>query len=149
MEQEFLEDYRKTQRRKIRLAIVYSILAVFIAGIAFSFFKISAGGHFALREAKNVKLACQTLSVEYYGQGKDIYNPLKKNGLTSGVEERLKEVVESKNCSISILEYDTTLRTVKCFVYEAAPYRVTYQCDKDGIEIWSVDYIYPLQRYSD
>lgn len=146
MEKEFLEELKKNRIRKIRNALIASCIVILIAIPAFTYFRISREGHFALREAKNIKLAYQTLVVEYYGDGKSIYNPTRRNGMSAGVEKRLQEVTQNQG-DVCLLEYDKTARKVKAFTYEAAPYRVIYRMASDGSEEWSVEYIFHLQHY--
>ena len=147
MEANSLEEYNRI--RKIRIGYVVTIVVIIciICAIAFSFFRISVGGHLALREAKNVKLAFKTLSVEYYGQNKSVFNPYKKDGLEDGVKNRLKDVVSSEQFDVRVLNYDVKSREVKEFIYETPPYRVIYRCDDDN-ESWKVDYIVTIQKYS-
>lgn len=146
MDQEFQKELKKDRIRKIRNAIIIGCIVILIAVPAFSYFKISREGHFALREAKNIRLAYQTLTVEYYGMGKSIYNPTRRNGMSVGVEKRLQEVTQNQG-SVCLLEYDKTTRTVTAFTYEAMPYRVTYQLTADGNEEWNIDYLFRIQHY--
>lgn len=147
MEYSTLDEYSKIRKRKVRNAIIIFIIVIILAAVCFSGFKISYGGHFALREAKNIKLALQTLDVEYYGVKKSVYNPYKENGLEDGVKKRLSEAVTSEDFKVQIIKYDIKAREVKEFEYESGVYRVTYRCD-DNIEKWKIDFCVTIQQYS-
>lgn len=139
-------EYKKKRLRRIKNVILILLLLLLIGIPTFGYFKVASGGHMVLREAKNIKLAYQVLAVEYYGNNKSIYNPAKKNGMTDGVEEKLKEVTENEG-NVFLQAYDKKNRTVMAFVYETKSYRVSYERDKDGNEQWKVDYFFTIQQY--
>jgi len=148
MEINTLDEYSKIRKRNFRNAIIIFIVVLILAAVSFSFFKISYGGHFALREAKNIKLAFQALDIEYYGNRKSVYNPYKENSLEEGVKMRLSEAVSSDDFKVQITQYDTNARLVKGFVYETGSYRVTYKYENNDTEKWKVDFCVTIQQYS-
>ena len=78
--------------------IKFILIAVglFIIGIAvFMFFRIRSNAKDALRDAKNVYLALYTTDIEYYAQGKTIYDHSKPDGMAEGVKEKVEMLADS------------------------------------------------------
>ena len=62
------------------LKAVLIIAGVFIIGASvFLWFYIRTNAKLALRDAKNVYMALNTVEIEYYAQGKSIYDPTRYN----------------------------------------------------------------------
>lgn len=140
------QEISKLWLRKFKNALLVFLLILVIGVPSFWWFNVSTDARMALREAKNVNLAFQTLAIEHYGQGKSIYNPNRINGLSDGVEERLKEVTENQG-DIRLIDYDKYTRTVKKFTYETDNIRVTYMLKDDVINVWKVDYLWNIWIY--
>lgn len=94
---------RRRGRFKVVL-IVLLVLLVFGTPVII-YFRISADGRIALREAKNIKLSFQMISIEYYAMGDSIYDNTRASGMGEGVRERIDEILELKG-SIKITSYD-------------------------------------------
>lgn len=143
-----VQDYERKQKLRKVINVFLIFVMVLLLGVpVFAYFRISSGGRFALREAKNVRLAYEALIVEYYGNGHSIYNPKKKNGMNDGVEDRLKEVTQNEG-EVTLIDYDEKRRKVLEFTYEAYPYRVTYNSSGEKDESWDVDFFMTIQRYN-
>lgn len=140
------KDYKRAKIRHFRNVVLILLAVLLLSVPVFGYFRIQTGSHLALREAKNIKLAFDMLSVEYYGSGKSIYNSRRPDGLADGVKERVLETTESKG-DVRILEYDKNKRTLKAFVYETGHYRVNYTLDDTKAEHWDVDYLWSVQSY--
>lgn len=140
------KDYKRAKLRHFRNVILVFLAVLLLSVPVFGYFRIQTGSHLALREAKNIKLAFDMLTVEFYGSGKSIYNSRRPDGLANGVRERVLETTESKG-DIRILDYDKSKRTLKSFVYETGHYRVTYTLDDAKAEHWDVDYLWSIDTY--
>ena len=130
--------------------IKFILIAVglFIIGIAvFMFFRIRSNAKDALRDAKNVYLALYTTDIEYYAQGKSIYDHSKPDGMAEGVKEKVEMLADSDGKYI-ITSYNMKRREVTGMQYRSGHYLVTFT-KKDGHEIWTVDYSMRLYRMTD
>lgn len=131
-------------------AVKFLLIAVglFIIGIAvFAFFKVRSNAKDALREAKNVYLALYTTDIEYYAQGKSIYDHSKADGMADGVKEVVDTLADADGKYI-ITSYNARKREVTGMQYRKGHYLVTFT-KKDGHEIWTVDYSMRLYRMTD
>ena len=131
-------------------AIKFILIAVgiFIIGIGvFMFFRIRANAKTALREAKNVYLALYTTDIEYYAQGKSIYDHSKPDGIGDGVKEVVNRLADADGKYI-ITSYNVRKREVTGLQYRSGHYLVTFT-KKDGEEVWTVDYSMRLYRMTD
>ncbi len=131
-------------------AVKFLLIAVglFIIGIAvFAFFKVRSNAKNALREAKNVYLALYTTDIEYYAQGKSIYDHSKADGMADGVKEVVDTLADADGKYI-ITSYNARKREVTGMQYRKGHYLVTFT-KKDGHEIWTVDYSMRLYRMTD
>ncbi len=137
---------RKEYFRKFKNVLLIFLLLLVIGVPSFAYFKVTTDGRFALREAKNVNMAFQMLSIEYYGKDLSIYNPYSSNGLNTGVSERLKDVTENRG-EVRLLSYDTATRKVHKFTYETGNVRVTYSLKEDDTNEWKVDYLWNIWTY--
>jgi hypothetical protein len=123
-------------------------VGIFIIGIAvFMFFRTRARAKDALREAKNIYRALYTIDVEYYAQGKTIYDHSKGDGLADGVKEDVDRLADAEGKYI-VTSYNARKREVTGMQYRNGHYLVTYT-KKDGHEIWTVDYSMRLYRLTD
>lgn len=139
-------------RGKINLgkAIKFILIAagLFVIGIAvFTFFKVHSNAKNALRDAKNVYLALYTTDIEYYAQGKTIYDHSQADGLAEGVKEKVKRLADSDGAYI-ITSYSKRNREITGMQYRSGHYLVTFT-KKDGREIWTVDYSLRIYRVTD
>lgn len=140
------KEIRKIQFRRIWHITELILLIVLISAIAFTYFRISTEGHRAFREAKNIKLAFQLLSVEYYGDKKSVYDPNKLNGMTEGVQERIAQLLENDG-AVMITSYRKRDRKVTGFIYTIGRYRVTYRYNEEEEDDYTIDYVIPILHY--
>lgn len=140
------EEIRKIKIRRIKKMIAGAVAFVIIASIIFITFKISTDAHHVFREAKNVKLALRMLDIEYYGQGRSIYDPTQRNGMTKGVMERVSQILENDG-TVVLTGYDTTQRQVTDFVYTIGRYQVIYCINKAKKDDYQVNFILPVYHY--
>ena len=127
--------------------IVIVIAIIFLVGaVAFSKFAIDSKARNMFREAKNVQLAMDMLSIEYYGKDMSIYDGNKRDGLAEGVAERI-EALSGEKGEIFVTSYNAKRREITGFVYERGMYRVTYRKDKEGMMHWDVDLLINVFKY--
>ena len=123
-------------------------VGVFIIGIAvFMFFRTRARAKDTLRDAKNVYLALYTTDIEYYAQGKTIYDHSKGDGIADGVKEAVDKLADSDGSYI-ITSYNARKREITGMQYRNGHYLVSFT-KKDGREIWTVDYSMRLYKITD
>ncbi|MBR3306841.1 MAG: hypothetical protein IKI75_06275 [Lachnospiraceae bacterium] len=131
-----------TTSRKISMDFVFRFLLIvavvaLLVTAAFYVFHVHSRARFALREAKNVRLALATADIEMYPTGGCIYAPEKRNGLADGVMEKVKRYAGVSE-GVTLLDYDKKNREILRFTYRTENYLVSYDHEgEDGG--WRVD----------
>ncbi len=147
MEEDQVKELKKIRKHRLNVIIIV-ILIVFVLGVAaFSYFRIITEGRLILRQGKNVKLALDMMDIEYYRENKSVYNPNSPNGLSSGVEQQLYDIV-GQTGEVEVLSYDTAERRILYMIYEEENYRVIYKYDDVNGDQWKVDYLMTIFDYS-
>ena len=123
------------------------LAALIIALAAFFVFKTRVQADHAFRDAKNVYLALSTAEIEYYAEGKSIYDPTKYNGLSDGVESRVRQLVDNEG-EYRIISYDTKNHRVTEMLYFNGNYYVSFT-GHNGKSEWEVKYLMPIYKYED
>lgn len=139
-------DTNKIKVSKIWNIIFILMLSLIAGAFLFGYFILSTQARNMLREGKNVLLAFDMISIEYYGQNKEIYNSDKRNGLADGVAERI-EAMSGEKGTIFITSYSYSKREVTGFIYERNNFRVSYSQDKEGNSYWDIDYVFNVLSY--
>ncbi len=139
------QEHNKRQITSIIRFLLIAAAVVFILLVAFFVFKVHSEGRFALREAKNIKLAMITSDIEQYGVGKSIYMPERHSGLSDAALLAIKRYAGVDD-GVTLLSYDRKEREVKMFTYKTAHYLVTYTYDGEG-EDWTVEYLWRIFVY--
>ncbi len=130
------------------LKVVLIILLVLFIGFGiFYFFTIRTKADHAFRDAKNVYLALSTAEIEYYSRGESIYDPTKYNGLSDGVMERVRQLVDNEG-SYRVISYNTKEHRVTGMIYYNRNFYVTFD-DQNGNTTWEVKYLMPIFTYKD
>ncbi len=130
------------------LKVVLIILLVLFIGFGiFYFFTIRTKADHAFRDAKNVYLALSTAEIEYYSRGESIYDPTKYNGLSDGVMERVRQLVDNEG-SYRVISYNTKEHRVTGMIYYNQNFYVTFD-DQNGNTTWEVKYLMPIFTYKD
>lgn len=130
----------------LKKVIIISSIILIVGGLAFAKFAIDSQARNMFREAKNVQLAMDMLSIEYYGKEMAIFDADKRNGLADGVAERIENLSGEKG-EIFVTGYNAKKREVTGFSYERGMYRVTYRKDKEGTQHWDVDLLINVFKY--
>jgi hypothetical protein len=145
-EDKIILDNRRRKMRLVKRVLLIALILIVIGVPAFLAFRVKTEGRTALREAKNVKLAFDMITVEYYGMGLSIYDSSKASGLADGVVERLEEVVDSE-FDIMATSYDKTTRNITSFEYTNDNYMIRYIYDAKKGDTWKVYYKYLIYDY--
>lgn len=141
-----IEKIRQVKWNQIWRIISIVLLVVLLVSTIFVYFMIKTESHHALREAKNITMYFDLLSVEYYGKGMNVYSAASSDGLSSGVAERL-EMLAGEPVDVKITSFNQVDRKVKGFTYENGKYRVIYRLDKDGKESYVIDRMLHVATY--
>lgn len=141
-------DKTKTRRALMKLFKICLILVVvFIIGaVAFTFFKIDTDGRHALREAKNVKLALRSIDIEFYGEGKSVYDASSPNGLTKGAISKVREMMPDSKGDIKIISYNKKRREITGLIYSTGHFQILY-LENDSETEWAIDYMWRLADF--
>lgn len=137
---------RIKQRFRLGTIIRVLVLIVCVSFAAFTYFRITTEARLVYREAKNVRLAFQLISIEYYGTDKEIYDAGSPDGMAAQVADKLGDFLGGEG-QVQLTSYSRRNRQVTGFVYTQGKYRVTYSCDKDSNEHWDVDYIINIFKF--
>ena len=139
------KEYSKIRKKRIRLAIIITLIVAAFFVVLFNYFKIMHGGRTAFKEAKNVKLALNMLDIEYDAKGKSVFEPDKMHGLSKESMKRIQGILENDGI-VEITSYDPEQRIVTGFTYQVGNYKVTYIYE-DETDNWDVDYLISLFNY--
>lgn len=142
---ETAEERSRRQTSKVIRLLLIAAAAVFILLVAFFVFKVHSEGRFALRDAKNVRLAMMTSDIELYGVGKCIYAPEHMNGLAERTVADIERYAGVKD-GVTLLSYDRKNREILKFTYKTSHYLVTFTYDGE-VENWTVDYLWRIFVY--
>lgn len=140
------KEIRLIKFEKIKTIVIIVAIVLVVCSIIFAKFAIDTQSRNMFREAKNVQLALDMLSVEYYARDMHIYDSNHRNGLADGVEERIEQL-SGEDGDIYVTSYSFKSREVTGFMYERGIYRVRYEKNKDGSKEWTVDLIIPVFKY--
>ena len=127
--------------------ILIILILLFVAFGIFYFFAVRTKADHAFRDAKNVYLALSTAEIEYYSRGESIYDPTKYNGLSDGVMERVRQLVDNEG-SYRVISYNTKEHRVTGMIYYNQNFYVTFD-DQNGNTTWEVKYLMPIFTYKD
>lgn len=142
------KEVRQIIFQKIKKFIFVIALIFIVCCPLFIYFRISTETKICLREAKNIKLAFETVGIQYYGNDRIVYNPYNEGNLEDGVLDKIDKLLDI-NGDIEILSYDWNAKKVTSFVYWKKQYRVVYVLDKNGNDTWQVDYIINIKKQED
>ena len=137
----------KHRRRMIRMAVIIGVIVLAAACfIAFFIFNVHSKGRFALREAKNIRLALVATDIELYPAGNSIYAPERASGLAPGVMDSVKRLADV-NGEVMLSMYDKNSREIIRLSYKTSDYLVTYDKSESGKEAWTVCYMWKILDY--
>ncbi|MBR5420544.1 MAG: hypothetical protein IK115_05280 [Lachnospiraceae bacterium] len=133
------------------LVIIWKIFRAILVGLAlaglifgaFFWFRIKSDGHFALRNAKNVRFAIETVGIEYYGDGRSIYSADSPDGMRRGAKEKVQRLAGEQGDFI-LEGYDAPGNMVLQMKYTEGNYVVIFGMDESGNESWSLKYLLDL-----
>lgn len=130
------------------IRIILIIFVVAVLGITIFFvFDTQIHARNAFRDAKNVYLALSATEIEYYAQGKSIYDPSMEGNLSEGVRERVQSLADSEG-NYKIVTYDVKNHRITGLQYNNGNYYVDYTYKK-GETKWEVKYMMTISRYDD
>jgi hypothetical protein len=145
-EDKFILEQKRKKVRLVKRVILVAVILLVVGVPVFLLFRLKTEGRIALREAKNVKIALDMISVEYYGMGLSIYDSDSASGLTSGVRDRIDELVDEE-FDVSVTAYDKTTKNVTAFDYINQNYMIRYIYDAEKGDTWKVYYKYLIYDY--
>lgn len=130
------------------LRAVLIILGVLIIGAAVFFvFATRIRARHMLRDAKNVYIALSATEIEYYAQGKTIYDPSMPSGVAYGVKSRVKALCDNEG-NFEVLSFDESKHRVRYMIYTNGRYKVIYYGTGER-NTWEVSYSMTIFHYYD
>ena len=127
--------------------ILIIVLILFVCAVTFFVFDTQIHARAAFRDAKNVYLALNSVEIEYYAQGKSIYDPTSKDNMSEGVAEKVKALADNEG-TYRIVSYDVKKHNLTGLIYNNGNYYVEYS-SKNGSSKWEVKYMMTISRYDD
>ena len=127
--------------------ILIIVLILFVCAVTFFVFDTQIHARAAFREAKNVYLALSSTEIEYYAQGKSIYDPAMEGNIAEGVRDRVKTLADNEG-TYRIVSYDIKKHKLTGMQYNNGNYYVDYTY-KNGKSKWEVKYMMTISRYDD
>lgn len=85
-----------------------------------------------------------TTDIEYYAEGRCVYDPARPYGLAEGVTYKVKALVDNEG-AYRILTYDKETRQITGFTYWNEGYQVNYSY-YDNNSVWEVSYSFRLYK---
>ena len=133
----------------VRILKAFLIIAgvLIICASVFLWFYIRTNAKLALRDAKNVYMALNTVEIEYYAQGKSIYDPTRYNGLADGVLQKVKTQVDNEG-TYRILSYDEKKHQILVLQYKMGFYEINFYYSEQQT-VWEVNYLMKIYRLED
>ena len=122
------------------------LVGIALAGLAFAaffWFRVKSDAHFALRNAKNVRFAIETVGIEYYGDERDVFSAISPDGMARGVQEKVERLAGTQG-NILLQEYDAPGNRVLKMQYTEGRYVVNFGLDENGDERWKIAYLLDL-----
>ena len=127
--------------------ILIIVGVVIICTAVFFVFDTQVHARAAFRDAKNVYLALSSTEIEYYAQGKSIYDPAMEGNIAEGVRDRVKTLADNEG-TYRIVSYDIKKHKLTGMQYNNGNYYVDYTY-KNGKSKWEVKYMMTISRYDD
>lgn len=122
---------------RLAAIILAMLLTLGVATLVGTYFVWRAEAHLTLRQAKNVWTALHLTGIEYYGQGKTLYDDRTASGLKREAEEQVREVSECEG-SIVVLGKDEGHLEPTRLLYREGSYLVYYYLDENEDRQWQV-----------
>lgn len=132
--------------RVLRIFLIIIGVLIICAAVFFSFY-IRVNAKQCLRDAKNVHMALNSIEIEYYAQGKSIYDPTRYSGLAPGVQDAVSNLVENEG-RYRLLGYDDQNHRITVLQYRNGFYEVNYYASPTE-EVWEVNYLMNIYHLGD
>ena len=141
------EDQTRQRVYKFLKIIGIVVAALIIGAAVFFVFKLRADAKDVLREAKNTRMALQSVDIEMYGKKKSVFNSSNKNGIEEGVDGLLRQIFEPEG-TYKITGYDAKTHEITGMLYEKGHFVVTFVKRGEAI-YWDVDYRLNVYHFDD
>ncbi len=133
--------------KKIFIVFCIVIAALLVGAAVFFMSKMYIDGKTTLREAKNVRMALRSADIEMYAKNMTIYNPQRKDGVETGVKEKVDQIFVPEG-TYAITSYNKSRHELTGMTYRKGHYIVTFNKSDDRI-LWNVDYLLNVYRYDE
>ena len=128
---------------KVLRGLLLGAALVLLVFAAFFYFRVKSDGHLALRGAKNARFALETVAIEFYGEGRNVFSPNSPDGMARGVKERVQKLTGTEG-EILLQDYDMKENRVVKMCYTEGRYVVKFTMDDAGNEQWKLSYLLDL-----
>lgn len=144
------DNYEYTYRKQTffqTLWMVIFILLILIIALAPSLWlwDQSIQQRLALREAKNVLLNTELLSIEYYGFNKPIVDTGRPSGMSQEAEEEIRSLSGADGI-IHLISWDEGGNQVMAMSYQKGRFLIQYQYEKSD-DTYTWDIYWKVHRY--
>nr|WP_308626698.1 hypothetical protein [uncultured Eisenbergiella sp.] len=125
---------------KIRNALTHSFVRYFIYAIsilfviimvlipAVNYYEIHTRSRLILMDTKNIQLAMRLLSIQYYGQDRNIYQPGEPYGMAEDTIKEIKQLSGAEG-EITLVYWNTSKGLPGKFFYQTDSFLAVYEYD--------------------
>ena len=131
--------------RSVKLAGLVLIIALFVLAPALWLWDQSIQQRLTLREAKNVLMNTELLSIEYYGFNKPIIDTTRTSGMSSEAEEEVRSF-SGADGMIRLTSWDEAANRVQTMSYQKGRFLVQYQYEK-STDTYTWDIYWMVHQY--
>lgn len=129
----------------VRVSLIILLICFFILIPVFWLWDQSIQQRLALREAKNVLLNTELLSIEYYGFNKPIVDTGRPSGMSQEAEEEIRSFSGADGI-IHLISWDEGGNQVMAMSYQKGRFLIQYQYEKSD-DTYTWDIYWKVHRY--
>lgn len=130
--------------KSFKVTIIIITLAIFCLSPVSYYYDNFTRSRLVLDEAKNIQLAMRLLSIQYYGQDRNIYQPGEPYGMT---EDTIKEIQQLSGAEgeITLVYWNSSKGLPGKFFYKTDSFLAVYEYNSESEEpVWDIYRLKPV-----
>lgn len=130
--------------KSFKVTIIIITLAIFCLSPVSYYYDNYTRSRLVLDEAKNIQLAMRLLSIQYYGQDRNIYQPGEPYGMT---EDTIKEIQQLSGAEgeITLVYWNSSKGLPGKFFYKTDSFLAVYEYNSESEEpVWDIYRLKPV-----
>lgn len=137
--------HRNNFYNAVKIFIVFLLIVILVLVPAFWLWDQSIQQRLALREAKNVLMNMELLSIEYYGLSKPIVDTGRPSGMDQEAEEDILSFAGAEG-TVHLFSWDESISKVLAMSYQKGRFLVQYQYEKSS-DTYTWDIYWMIHQY--